>query len=361
MAIPDHDTLVYRKREIPWLQVVRFHKEIIRRDEESFFVLTDRDDQSERWTSLVGFQPEGFAGPWMLDGTKIRSKQFWLALEQGQHQELYLGGPCVYSRFRSQGGGQRAYWRPLLYREVELRPINDTYEIVPREGKWSFTPLLYQLLHYLEASSDDSLDDLAGCVIEKAVDYSTARSIPLSEAVFWALCSEIPEVETALEGSNNLASSKVRPTPWVIFAPRVRSSPYNRHLMRDYDRLEELLQDDKTDIGGLRLLDGQPNVPTTTDVDVLPLVPLNESQLRAVSRILQEIPLTVIGGPLGTGKSQVVVSTLLNAWARGKTVLFVSNNNKAVDVVRERLERFESEFPIAVRAGSKEKRLTWPH
>ena len=55
--------------------------------------------------------------------------------------------------------------------------------------------------------------------------------------------------------------------------------------MRDYDRLEELLQDDKTDIGGLRLLDGQPNVPTTTDVDVLPLVPLNESQLRAVSRI----------------------------------------------------------------------------
>jgi len=28
-----------------------------------------------------------------------------------------------------------------------------------------------------------------------------------------------------------------------------------------------------------------------------------------------------------------------------------ANNNKAVDVVRERVERFESEFPIAVRAG----------
>ena len=66
-------------------------------------------------------------------------------------------------------------------------------------------------------------------------------------------------------------------------------------------------------------------------------------------------PCTVISGPPGTGKSQVVVSLLLNAWARGQTVLFASNNNKAVDVVRERVERFESEFPIAVRAGAKQK------
>ena len=123
--------------------------------------------------------------------------------------------------------------------------------------------------------------------------------------------------------------------------------------MGDYQRLEELLQQDPTNIGGLRLLEDRPHHPTSEDIEVLPLVPLNDSQRRAVKTILEERPLTAISGPPGTGKSQVVVALLLNAWARGRTVLFASNNNKAVDVVRERVERFESEFPIAVRAGAK--------
>lgn len=356
MAMPDHETIAYRRREIPWLQVVRFHKEIVKRDEESFFALTGRDDQSERWTSLVGFEPDGFAGPWLLDDARMRSRQFRLALEQGQHQELYLGGPCVYAGYGSQRADRRAKWRPLLYREIELRQVDDAYEIVPREGNWCFTPLMYRLLHYLEVFSDDYLDSLIGRVIERAVEYSRANPEPLSKAVFWALYSEVPEIETALDGGDDPATSRIRPTPWVVFAPATSFSAINRHLVRDYDRLEELLRSDENGIGGLRLLDGQPNDPETTDVDVLPVIPLNESQLRAVSKILQEAPLTVISGPPGTGKSQVVVSTLLNAWARGKTVLFASNNNKAVDVVRERIERFESEFPIAVRAGSREKR-----
>ena len=63
----------------------------------------------------------------------------------------------------------------------------------------------------------------------------------------------------------------------------------------------------------------------------------------------------MVTGPPGCGKSQVVLSVLLNAWACGQSVLFVSSNNNAVDVVRERLDRLDSAVPIAVRAGSKEK------
>jgi hypothetical protein len=356
MAMPDYETIAYRKREIPWLRVVRFHKEVIKRDEESFFALTGRDDQSERWTSLVGFEPDGFAGPWVLDVASIRSRQFRLAVEQRQHQELYLGGPCVHTGHGSQGADRRARWRPLLYREIELREADGAYEIVPREGNWGFTPLMYRLLHYLEVFADDYLDDLVGRVVERATEYSRINMEPLRDAVFRALYSEVPEIEAALSEGDDPVTSRVRPTPWVLFAPATRFSAINRYLVKDYDRLEELLEKDENCLGGLRLLEGQPNEPETTDVEVLPVVPLNESQLKAVTRIFQEAPLTVISGPPGTGKSQVVVSALLNAWARGKTVLFASNNNKAVDVVRERIERFESEFPIAVRAGSREKR-----
>jgi KaiC/GvpD/RAD55 family RecA-like ATPase len=60
-----------------------------------------------------------------------------------------------------------------------------------------------------------------------------------------------------------------------------------------------------------------------------------------------------VSGPPGCGKSQVVVASLLNAWERGLSVIFASNNNKAVEVVRERVEKFESDFPIAIRAGAR--------
>ena len=55
----------------------------------------------------------------------------------------------------------------------------------------------------------------------------------------------------------------------------------------------------------------------------------------------------------GCGKSQVVLSVILNSWAQGDSVLFASNNNQAVDVVRERLKPFEDVFPISVRAGAR--------
>jgi len=66
--------------------------------------------------------------------------------------------------------------------------------------------------------------------------------------------------------------------------------------------------------------------------------------------------LTVITGPPGTGKSQVVVNLLANCAMQGKPVLFVSRNNKAVDVVRAWMtEVLGEEEDWIFRAGSKEK------
>ncbi len=62
---------------------------------------------------------------------------------------------------------------------------------------------------------------------------------------------------------------------------------------------------------------------------------LNSSQRDAVASAL-EAPLTVVTGPPGTGKSQVVLNILANAAHRRQSVLFASKNNRAVDVVRER-------------------------
>lgn len=344
-----------RGREIPWLPVVRFHREVVTRAEQGFFSLNGRDDQAERWTSLPNFDPDDLAGPWQIDQQDVHSQPFRLTIEQGQHESLFLGGPCYLGWLKSMRGGWLPQWRPLLYREVELRANGSLWDVVPKEGAWSITPLLYGLFDRLEVSLGEPLDELAARLIEKAAGYRQLELAPLHQRIFRALFSEVPDAETELTKEIRSDTFNVEPTPWVLFAPTSSFSALTRHLMRDYERLESLLERAPEQIGGLKLLEDRPASQHADDAEVLPLVPLNDSQRLAVQRILEERPLTVISGPPGTGKSQVVVALLLNAWARGQTVLFASNNNKAVDVVRERVERFESEFPIAVRAGAKQK------
>jgi len=96
-------------------------------------------------------------------------------------------------------------------------------------------------------------------------------------------------------------------------------------------------------------------VGTGQKKDLVPVVPLNAPQERAVQEILGNKPVTVISGPPGCGKSQVVVSLLVNAWKEGKTVLFASTTKAAVDVVYDRLRDFECDYPLAVRAGAKDR------
>lgn len=81
---------------------------------------------------------------------------------------------------------------------------------------------------------------------------------------------------------------------------------------------------------------------------------MNSEQRQAVLQGLSN-PLTVITGPPGTGKSQVVTSLLVNAGWLGKTVLFASKNNKAVDVVETRVNALGPR-PMLLRLGSSQQR-----
>ena len=347
--------LGHRGRQLPWLDIVRFHKEVVARAEQGFFSLNGRDDQADRWSSITGFDPLDLAGSWSIPAEAISSRPFRLAEEQGQFDSMFLGGPCFLGWTMALNGKWLPQWRPLLYREVAWTEVGGTLEIVPQEGNWSLTPLIHGVMDRMEVSLDDSLDELAAAVIEMAAGYGRLSDEGLDQRVFRALYSKLPGAEAEFGKEVYRDTFSIQPTPWVLFAPTSSFSALTRHLMADYVRLESLLVEDEANIGGLRLLEDQRAPERVEESEVLPLVPLNASQSRAVKRMLERHPLTVISGPPGTGKSQAVVALLLNAWAQGQTVLFASNNNKAVDVVRERVERFESEFPIAVRAGAKQK------
>ncbi|MCS6854003.1 MAG: AAA family ATPase [Elioraea sp.] len=53
-------------------------------------------------------------------------------------------------------------------------------------------------------------------------------------------------------------------------------------------------------------------------------------------------PLTVITGPSGTGKSQIVTNIIAEAMCTGQRVLFASKDDKAVDVVEARINGLTS-------------------
>lgn len=76
---------------------------------------------------------------------------------------------------------------------------------------------------------------------------------------------------------------------------------------------------------------------------------LDEYQQKAIKFALEN-RLSVITGPPGTGKTQVILNLLANALIRNKKVLVVSKNNKAVENVKDRYDVLD-EYHYLLRFG----------
>lgn len=83
---------------------------------------------------------------------------------------------------------------------------------------------------------------------------------------------------------------------------------------------------------------------------LLEVFPMNTEQEVGIRHALTQ-KLTIVTGPPGTGKSQVVANLLTNAAWNKKSVLFSSKNNKAVDVVEKRVNSLCSR-PVMLRLGN---------
>lgn len=82
----------------------------------------------------------------------------------------------------------------------------------------------------------------------------------------------------------------------------------------------------------------------------------NRSQYKAV-RYALENKISVIQGPPGTGKTQTILNILANLLLEGKTMEIVSNNNSAVENVKEKLQANGLDFICALlgRASNKKE------
>lgn len=130
-------------------------------------------------------------------------------------------------------------------------------------------------------------------------------------------------------------------------------SPYTQSLETELGKLAQLQDSQYVNTALGQWLVGKPPVfESHGEEPLVEVLPLNSEQRTAVHRSLGS-SLTVITGPPGTGKSQVVTSLLVNAAWRSRKILFASKNNKAVDVVEVRCNNLGPR-PILLRVGGNE-------
>jgi very-short-patch-repair endonuclease len=137
----------------------------------------------------------------------------------------------------------------------------------------------------------------------------------------------------------------------IIFV--AERSPYTKGLETELAALRTVPEEKYRETAlGFWLNNDRIESPPSPNEPLLEVLPLNSEQREAVIQGLSN-PLTVITGPPGTGKSQVVTSLLINAAWQGKSVLFASKNNKAVDIVGTRTNSLGPR-PVLLRLGRNE-------
>jgi very-short-patch-repair endonuclease len=258
---------------------------------------------------------------------------------------LWLGYPALLRHVRSRKGWEGAFLEPLL-----IWPQD------PDAGELGFLPEPLINTRALESltASENVLEEAAKLADELGLEASEPP--PLDE-----LTARLRDLRPEWDWKEALAPAKFR--GFGELRKIIESGIYNAAVVVMADRspftvgLERELSDlrsvDDTAIMGSSLgtLLGASGARAAIEGPLLEAAPLNAEQRTAVRQALSE-PLTVITGPPGTGKSQVVTAILVNAAWRSLRVLFASKNNKAVDVVMERVNAL-SPRPIMLRLGTR--------
>lgn len=279
-----------------------------------------------------------------------------VALEKGE--TLFYGYPTVLLMEEFQGASGRVQSRrklgPLFLVELALPPLGQG---IPGElPVKSDTPFLHpqvlsrygfkeeQLLALIEAFPiEPHLGSHVGFRAYLA-ELAQELGIPIADELNPGKMVSVDEGEIEGIGLHNVAT---------IF--RGRGSQYHGRLLLEIQQLRSRWNEAQYTAAGLLLLHKaeSPTSDQRTPIQLTTPLAINESQQAALSDAMCET-LTVVTGPPGTGKSQLVTNVVASAWMNRESVLVASTNNQAVNVVCERAQAI---WPgLIIRTGSRKYR-----
>lgn len=172
----------------------------------------------------------------------------------------------------------------------------------------------------------------------------------------------------SFDGLNSILKPLLNPVRWIKMIENLQERNaiydqiilFNEYYTLSYTKglsaeLRELSSYKSSDLAGTALghllfAGKEPNeVPFNLSM-LYQTSPLNHEQLNAIKDCFQH-RVSVITGPPGTGKSQVITNFAVNAIMNHQSILIVSKNNKAIDVVEQRINSL-TDMPALLRLGN---------
>jgi very-short-patch-repair endonuclease/RecA/RadA recombinase len=178
------------------------------------------------------------------------------------------------------------------------------------------------------------------CTILSTLAEILPQEVPFSKQIVEGELTNLDQITNVPNGIHSIA---------ILF--KTSESPYTAGLEQELNGLRGTVG---TNHVWRLILERNSQINQHKDGEQLvEITALNDEQRSVIESAFSNI-LTVVTGPPGTGKSQVVLNIVANALSHGQTVLFGSKNHKAVDVVIERLLRLQSE-PVILKYGQRQR------
>lgn len=258
-------------------------------------------------------------------------KFFQTSLLRQKNKTLFYGYPIVI--------GPEGKISPLFYTELQYEQKDDMIVLTNQSTQQN-------LNHYILLQNNFSAEEVINVKQEiEGEEFSSAL-----ESICKTLHFSPADCSSTLDGKpfKRTITPKLLNKAIVFFGER---TGITHSLIVELSQLKKKPLDDLASTSLLLLLTGEyqaDGVPPENK-PLLEIFSLNPAQENAVQSSLHN-SLTVITGPPGTGKSQVVLNIIANAVYQNKTVLFASKNNKAVDVVIDKLNAILP-YKLLVRMG----------
>jgi hypothetical protein len=277
----------------------------------------------------------------ILNSNELRRYEIVKSNQQqgNQLKKWWYGFPICHTFIESKTSSWKGFViKPIFYLPLES-DINDNLTVSLNSPR-----INYEALNNLGLETEE---------IKKIADELEIFDTSVDQKNLQQLYSEFRKIYPGLRHDNPSTDSNYIMSEGAIFCSE--GSPFTQGVEAE---LKKILDTDQKVLSETAIRVFFPEIKNTKNGKNIAeniynseVIKLNDEQQEVLSSVFTN-DLTVVTGPPGTGKSQVVSSLIINAARNGQRVLFASKNQKAVDVVEERINKFANR-PFIIRLGIK--------
>lgn len=270
-------------------------------------------------------------------GVKLAKKR----LERRDDGPLSFGWPIL--AFTDPLGARKC--APMFVATITVELSADNHVVLTRESSFALNPAL--------AGSDG----IGQAIVEELskIDDNVSQSVVTDLVTKVASNFDVPL--HGFDASSLEIGENVKDGIYNSATLMAGDSAATANLLRELDELLDRTDWQQTAAASLVTGVITPPRPPSTSLPMIAPLPINHAQEAILNRTMSTNT-TVVTGPPGTGKSQVVVDLVANARTHGQSILVTSTNNAAVDVA---VSRANSVVPgLVIRTGNRSAREAVP-